>query len=211
MRKLKLVSAALCSVLPFNFLRIFAYRYLLGYKIKGAKIGFATIIAVDKAEISACKIGAGNLFTGPMQLTIEEGASIGYGNIFSCGYWAIRPEHAEKNYARKLFIAKDTLITSRHYLDTTGAFTLGTGSWIAGFASQFWTHGVGVEDRDITIGENCYIGSAARFSPGSSIGDRTLVAMGSVVTKKFIESDVLLGGMPAKILKQNHHWRDKQG
>lgn len=209
MRKLKLVLATLISVLPFNFLRILAYRVILGYKIMGAKLGFATIIAVDDAEIGACKIGWGNLFTGPMIMRIGKGASIGYRNTFSCGYWTTRSEHANAHYARKLVISKDTLITSQHYIDVAGRFTLGAGSWIAGFASQFWTHGAGVLDRDINIGENCYLGSAVRFAPGASIGNNTLVAMGSVVTKKFDLENAMLGGVPADVLKENFTWEQK--
>ncbi len=209
MRKLKLALAVVISILPLNFLRVFAYKFILGYKIKGAKIGFGTIIAVDKAEIAACKIGWGNLFTGPMSMKIGEGASIGYRNTFSCGYWTIRPEYADANYARNLLIAEKTLITSQHYIDVAGAFTLGAGSWVAGFSSQFWTHGAGIIDRDISIGKNCYLGSAVRFAPGSVIGNDVLVAMGSVVTSKFDVDIAMLGGVPAKVLRENYDWQEK--
>jgi len=87
---------------------------------------------------------------------------------------------------------------------------LGDGSWIAGVASQFWTHGTGTPDRDISIGKGCYLGSAVRFSPGSSVGDDVLVAMGSVVTKKFKEGRVLIGGVPAKIIKGDLDWREER-
>ena len=209
MRKLKLVFATLISILPFNFLRILAYRVILRYKIIGARLGFGTIIAVDDAEIGACKIGWGNLFIGPMNMRIEKGASIGYRNTFSCGYWTTRSEHTNAHYARKLVIGKDTLITSLHYIDVTGRFTLGAGSWIAGIGSQFWTHGAGILDRDIKIGKNCYLGSAVRFAPGASIGNDTLVAMGSVVTKKFDLENAMLGGVPAVVLKENFAWEQK--
>jgi len=209
MRKLKLVLATLISVLPFSFLRVTAYRFLLGYKIVDAKLGFGTIIAVDDAEIGACQIGWGNLFTGPMKMTIGKGASIGHRNIFSCGYWTTRAEHAGANYARNLVIANDTLITSQHYIDVAGTFTIGAGSWIAGIGSQFWTHGAGILDRDIAIGENCYLGSAVRFAPGTSIGNNTLVAMGSVVTKKFKLENAMIGGVPAGVLKESFTWEQK--
>ena len=209
MRKVRLVLAVFISLFPFNFLRVFAYKIILGYKIKAAKIGFGTIIAVDKAEIADCKIGWGNLFTGPMTMKIGEGASIGYRNTFSCGYWTTRLEYADANYARNLLIAEKTLITSQHYIDVAGAFTLSAGSWIAGFASQFWTHGAGIVDRNISIGENCYLGSAVRFAPGASIGNDILVAMGSVVTNKFDADKTMIGGVPAKVLKENYDWQQK--
>ena len=73
--------------------------------------------------------------------------------------------------------------------------------------SQFWTHGAGVVDRNIQIGRDCYLGSAIRFAPGSGVGDNVIVAMGSVVTKKFEESMVMIGDVPATVLKRNYDWK----
>ncbi len=209
MRKVKLILAVLISLLPFNFLRLFAYRFLLSYKIKGAKIGLGTIIAVDHAEIDPCKIGWGNLFTGPMTMKIGEGASIGNRNTFSCGYWTTRPKYADAKYARKLVLGKNSFITSQHYIDVAGAFTLGAGSWIAGVGSQFWTHGAVDTERYIIIGENSYLGSAVRFSPGATLGNKIFLALGSVVTKKIDINNAMLGGIPAKVLKENYDWLEE--
>jgi acetyltransferase-like isoleucine patch superfamily enzyme len=208
LRKFKIVLAALVSLLPLNGLRVLGYR-LLGYAIKGARIGFGTIIAVDEAAIDACKIGPFNLFAGPIEIHIHRGASIGNRNEFVCGYWVLREEYKQAQYAHRLELCEDTLITSRHYFDLSGSLTLGERSWIAGIDSQFWTHGIGVTDRDIQIGSDCYIGSAVRFSPGASVGDRVVVAMGSVVSGKMLESNTLIGGVPAKVLKSNYNWKDK--
>jgi acetyltransferase-like isoleucine patch superfamily enzyme len=205
MLKLKLVLAALISILPINALRVFGYR-LLGYKI-GGRIGFGTVIAVTNASIEKCKLGIFNLFVGPMQVKIGAGASIGDRNTFSCGFWTTQEQHRDKNYARSLQIGANTLITSGHYFDVAGLFALGEDSWVGGIGSQFWTHGAGVTDRDIRIGCDCYLGSAVRFAPGSMIGDNVIVAMGSVVTKKFDISKAMIGGVPATILKHDYDWK----
>jgi acetyltransferase-like isoleucine patch superfamily enzyme len=91
----------------------------------------------------------------------------------------------------------------------SGSLVLGERSWIAGIDSQFWTHGAGVKERDVKIGADCYIGSAVRFSPGSSIGDNVIVAMGSVVSSQMTELNALIGGVPAKVLKSNYNWKEK--
>ena len=208
MKKLKIVLAALVSLLPLNGLRVLGYR-LLGYEIKRSRIGFGTIIAVDEAIIDACKIGPFNLFAGPIKVHIHRGASIGNRNEFVCGYWVLREEYQQARYAHRLELCEDTLITSRHYFDLSGSLSLGERSWIAGIDSQFWTHGIGVTDRDIQIGSDCYIGSAARFSPGSAIGDQVVVAMCSVVSGEITEKNALIGGVPAKVLKQNYNWKEK--
>jgi len=205
MLKVKLVLAALICILPLNFLRVLGYR-LLGYKASG-RIGFGTVIAVSEAHIEKCKIGIFNLFIGPMKVKIGAGASIENRNTFSCGFWTVKEQYQDKNYARSLKIGKNTLITSGHYIDVAGSFVLGDGSWIAGMGSQFWTHGAGVLDRNIKIGRDCYLGSAIRFAPGSSVGDNVIVAMGSVVTKRFDVNKAMIGGVPATIVKKDYDWK----
>ena len=101
MKKLKIVLAALISLLPLNGLRVFGYR-LLGYKIQGSRIGFGTIIAVDEATIASCKVGPFNIFAGPMKIRIHPGASIGNRNEFICGYWVLCDEYKDSHYLRRL-------------------------------------------------------------------------------------------------------------
>lgn len=208
MKKLKIVMAALVSLLPLNGLRVLGYR-LLGYRIQDSAVGFGTIIAVDEVTLESCKIGPFNLFIGPMKIHIHKGASIGNRNEFFCGYWVLREEYRQSRYARSLEICEEALITSRHYFDLSGSLLLGPRSWIAGIGSQFWTHGAGVQERDIQIGADCYVGSAVRFSPGARVGDRVLVALGSVVSGAMLEEDTLIGGVPAKVLKSNYNWKEK--
>jgi acetyltransferase-like isoleucine patch superfamily enzyme len=121
----------------------------------------------------------------------------------------LRAEYKDDGYSRSLEICDDALITSRHYFDLSGSLVLGERSWIAGIDSQFWTHGAGIRERDIKIGADCYIGSAVRFSPGSSIGDAVIVAMASVVSGEIMESNTLIGGVPARVLRSNYNWKEK--
>ena len=50
--------------------------------------------------------------------------------------------------------------------------------------------------RPITIGEDCWFGAGAMVMLGVSIGDRVVVAAGSVVTRD-VPSDTLVAGVPA--------------
>jgi len=204
---LKIAVAVVVSILPLNVLRVLGYRLLLGYRVSETRIGFGTIIVVDEVIIQNAKIGFFNLFIGPMKIKIGDGTSIGNRNTFSCGYWVLQGKYKESNYTRTLEIGENILITSSHYFDVAGTFKLGDHSWIAGIGSQFWTHGAGVPERNIEIGTDCYLGSAVRFAPGSSIGNSVLVAMGSVVSGKLNVSNALVGGVPAKALKENYDWK----
>jgi len=208
-RKLRLVLGNLIGIFPFNRVRCFLYRIILGYQINKTYIGWRVIIVADHVELSGCSIGSGSKFIGPIEIIIQNGATIGKGNTFNCGWWTKEEQFNEVDYKRKLKIEENTRITSNHYFDIVGSFVLGKDSWIAGKGSQFWTHGAGVYDRDISIGERCYIGSAVRFAPGSLIGNNTLVGLGSVVTKKFNNEHVVIAGQPAKVLRENYDWNTK--
>ena len=63
--------------------------------------------------------------------------------------------------------------------------------------------------QPITIGNNVWIGANATVCPNVTIGDNVVVGAGAVVTKIF-PSNVVIGGVPAKILKYvgNHQESD---
>lgn len=54
----------------------------------------------------------------------------------------------------------------------------------------------------IVIGKRCWIGANAVILPGVRLGDDVIVGAGSVVTKSF-DSNLIIAGCPAKIIKQN--------
>lgn len=54
--------------------------------------------------------------------------------------------------------------------------------------------------KPIHIGEDVWLGGSAVICPGVSIGDRTIIGAGSVVTKD-IPSDVFAAGNPCKIIR----------
>ena len=59
----------------------------------------------------------------------------------------------------------------------------------------------GVSREGIEIGKNCWIGAKVTILDGVKIGDNCVVAAGAVVTKS-VSANMVLGGVPAKILKE---------
>lgn len=55
--------------------------------------------------------------------------------------------------------------------------------------------------QPISIGNDVWIGGCAIILPGVSIGSRVVVAAGAVVTKN-VEDDVVVAGIPARVVKQ---------
>ena len=53
----------------------------------------------------------------------------------------------------------------------------------------------------VNIGDNVWIGGRAIVNPGINIGNNVVIASGAVVTKD-VPDHVVVGGNPAKIIKQ---------
>lgn len=196
------------AVLPLGILRTMLYRALLRYDIRSSRIGWGTIIAVDSFCIDTVSIGNFNLFTGPFSFLAGSGSTIGSTNVFQCGKWAAEKRYADRNFGRSISVGANVIITNKHYFDIVGHLEIGHDSWIAGYGSQFWTHGGNKADIDIVIGNQCYIASSVCLVPGASIADNTIVGIGSVVTKKFTEPKTLIAGNPAIVKKTNYSWQN---
>lgn len=54
----------------------------------------------------------------------------------------------------------------------------------------------------IRIGRACWIGANSTILPGIELGNNTVVGANSVVTKSFPEGNVVIGGVPAKIIRR---------
>ncbi len=55
--------------------------------------------------------------------------------------------------------------------------------------------------KPITLGDNVWVGHGAKIGKGVTIGDNSVVAAGSIVVKD-VPANVVVGGNPAKVIKQ---------
>ncbi len=58
-----------------------------------------------------------------------------------------------------------------------------------------------VEDKPI-IGNDCLLTTNCVILPELELGDHTIVAAGAVVTKSFPKGNQIIGGNPAKVIKE---------
>ncbi len=61
---------------------------------------------------------------------------------------------------------------------------------------------------EIVIGNNCFIGARSIILPGVTLGEKTVVGAGSVVSKSF-QGDVIIAGNPAKVIGNVNQYLDK--
>ena len=193
------------SFAPLNFIRVAALRVMpqvtLGQSIR---IGWGCRIAVDKLVVGDnVTVGRLNRFVGPVSIIIGSGTQIGARNRIGCSGWVSDKRYAEQGYARTLRVGRNCLVTDDHLFDCAGLVKIGEGTWFAGSASQVWTHGVGIAERDVIIGSRCYLGSAVRLAPGARLGDECILSLGSVLSGDLSAARcAMVAGMPAKVIKQ---------
>ena len=62
---------------------------------------------------------------------------------------------------------------------------------------------------DVTIGNHCWIGEGAKILKGVTLEDDTVVGTGAIVTKS-AGPNVLLSGVPARVIKENISWNEQR-
>ncbi|RTZ02053.1 acyltransferase [Flavobacterium bomense] len=61
-------------------------------------------------------------------------------------------------------------------------------------------------NKPISIGNQVWLASYVSILKGVKIPDNSIVAFGSIVTKSFFEKNVIIGGIPASVVKKNINW-----
>jgi acetyltransferase-like isoleucine patch superfamily enzyme len=201
-----------------SFIKRPFYRLFFGYRIgKRVKIGLS-IIDAGQCEISDdVSIGHFNVITRVADLKIKDHTRIGHLNIIrggdevSLGRYSeiIRmneinsiPDPDAVNEINPRFLLGDgSIVTTGHKIDFTDKVEIGRRVILGGRNSSLWTHNR-QRTLPITIGDLVYIGSEIRMAPGSGVAARCIVGIGAVITAQMAEEGKLIGGVPAKVIKE---------
>ncbi len=60
--------------------------------------------------------------------------------------------------------------------------------------------------EDVKIGNHTWVGNKVIILKGAEVANNTIIGTGAIVTKKFKNSFVAIGGVPAKIIKTDINW-----
>jgi maltose O-acetyltransferase len=97
----------------------------------------------------------------------------------------------------------------RILIDGSGGVTIGSDTMIAhGAIITSASHDPSAEVMNrsnlyspVVIGNNCWVGAGAKILPGVELADGVIVAAGAVVRGSFLDPDVIVGGVPARVLR----------
>lgn len=65
---------------------------------------------------------------------------------------------------------------------------------------------INIPKKGIKLGNNIWVARDVKIMKDVSIASNSVVATGSIVTKSFEQENILISGIPAKILKENINW-----
>src|SRR5262245_48564534 len=212
----RFLTLALFAFLP-SFIKRPFYRLFFGYRVgKRVKIGVSIIDARSCTIQDDVSFGHFNVITRVGKLTIGDHARIGHLNVIRGGDEVFLGRYSEiirmneinsipdpdvvNKIDPRFLLVDGSVVTTGHKIDFTDRVQIGKRVILGGRNSSLWTHNR-QRTLPITIGELVYIGSEVRMAPGSSIPPRCIVGIGAVVTAEITETGKLIGGVPAKIIK----------
>jgi acetyltransferase-like isoleucine patch superfamily enzyme len=215
--KFRLAALALVAVLP-GFVKRTAYRWFFGYRVgRGVRLGISIIDAGECVIEDDVSIGHLNLIVGVGRLEVGDHVRIGHLNIVRGGDLVRLGRYSEiirmneinsipdpvvvNPVDPRFLLGEGSVITTGHKIDFTDRVEIGRRTILGGRNSSLWTHNR-QRTRPIHVGELSYIGSEIRVAPGGVIPSRCIVGIGSVVTGQLRDENSLIGGVPAKPIKQ---------
>lgn len=167
------------------------------------------------------RIGLSYVFPG--QLVMAEKARIGHLNVaihlgrMECGAHSIiergnwitghppQGAHFRQRSERdpSFILGAHAAVTKSHIIDCTDRVEIGPYSTVAGYHSQFITHGIELgtprqDCRPIRIGAYCLIGTRVTVVGGARLPDRSVLGAGSLLNKAHTQECAMYAGQPAE-------------
>lgn len=198
-------------LMEFMFRNAIAFiRFLILGKGKWPGFWFSGVKTFNRKKIAIGKnvrlgIGVSISALGRGGVSIGDNVNVG-------SYSQIILSTSLSNFGEYIKISDNVGIGEFSYIGGAGGTEIGSGTIIGQYFSVHPENHLfsdpnveirhqGVERNGIKIGKNCWIGSKVTVLDGVDLGDNCVVAAGSVVTKSFGDH-VVLGGVPAKVIKE---------
>lgn len=209
------------KAVPFSYVVKLSFKYLLSllrgnwHKLFLGQCGHHVFIErgvslIDRRKIflgENVRIGKATVINAISQngVVLEDNVKLGENNrLLATG--------SLQAIGKGIKIGHDTSFSENTFFGAAGGITVGS-DVIAGQDVRFHAENhiysnknkliraQGVSHQGILVGNDCWIGAGAVFLDGAVVGNGCVIAANAIVTKKFPDN-VVIGGLPAKIIKK---------
>jgi len=184
----------------FNILRIKIKKivYVLKYKVINKNISIGNAVRFHQKTI----------LTGKGTIILKNNISIGYklGGFYWNGFTEIQARYPNS----EVIIAENVAFNNSSFILAANRIVINSGCKIGANVTMmdFEAHGISPDERDqigqigqISIGRNVWIGNNVVILKNANIGNNSIVAANSVVLKGDYPENCIIGGNPAKVVK----------
>lgn len=197
----------LVMLLPWPVKR-WVLKAFYGYEISPtASIGLSYVFPKKLVMRDGSRIGHFNVVINIQDFVCDELSEISRGNWFTGHPVNGRHFRYKSDRNPSFLIGRHAAISKSHHFDCTDSIAIGEFTTVAGYQSQFITHGINVatsrqECNPISIGSYCMLGSRVTVLGGAALRNYSVLAAGSVLCSDDAPEYALLAGVPAKLKKQ---------
>lgn len=200
------ILSIICKIKPNVFLlkkRIIVYRPVIVDVSKKADIVIDGCLSINNEWSNKRK--RKNKYVGSLSIGDDAKVKIGNFTSYAGGKLEIKNgavftvKDGYMNYnsviscSKKIEIGEHCLIGERVKITDSHKHTINTENF--------------KKDEPVIIGDHVWICNDATILPGVTIGNGAVVAAGAVVTKD-VPPYTLVGGVPAKVIKENIFWQE---
>ncbi len=105
-------------------------------------------------------------------------------------------------------VLKSIAVSGGCYIQASEGIKIGKGTiWSFNVSIVSLDHDINefskkIDKGPIKIGKSCWLGAGSVILPGVVLGDNTIVGANAVVTKSFENGNVVIAGVPAKVIRR---------
>lgn len=204
------LALKICIVfLPWKLKRLILIK-VFKYKIHStARIGYSFVYPKFLEMEEKAVIGHLNTIINLDAVIMKKFSSINRSNWITGFPTKTKSKHFihQTDRESKLIMGRDSSITKKHHIDCTSVVKVGNFTTIAGYATQFLTHSVSIQESiqdsaPIEIGDYCFVGTNCVVLGGATLPSYSVLGSKSLLNKKHDIPYSLYAGVPAKRIKE---------